>query len=144
MSASGDGTQWISKLNSVASVQDLDGALTRLLFLPIAAFFVQAANAVEAISNVIIDPLGAFGTGLGSIVNSILGGTANIVSSGSAASASDVPLFGIGAFPVALGIAFGSAFIIANYLQQPETSDLIPLSFTDIPGLGVEETPEEE
>ncbi|OYR87063.1 hypothetical protein DJ72_01775, partial [Halorubrum distributum] len=71
--SAGGGTDWVSRLNQVSSVDDVDGALTRLLFLPIAAFFVQAANAVEAISNVIISPLNEFGSGLVEIVNSLLG-----------------------------------------------------------------------
>jgi hypothetical protein len=139
MSASGDGTDWVSRLNDVSQINDLDSALTRLLFLPIAAFFVQAANAVEAISRVVIDPVDALATGVQSFVISLLGGSADIVQSGADTTAADVSVFGIGAFPIALGIVFVSAFILANYLEREESSDLIPFTFTDIPLVGVDE-----
>jgi hypothetical protein len=144
MSASSGGTDWIDRLNQVSSVDDIDGAFTRLLFLPIAAFFVQAANAVEAISNVIIAPLGQFADGLVAIVRSLLGdGAAEIIEAGAEASAADISVFGIASFPVGLGVAFGGAFVLSLYLSNQDTSDLIPFSFTDIPFLGVEEDPEE-
>ena len=69
-----DGTDWIGRLNEVSQINDLDSALTRLLFLPIAAFFVQFANAIEAISRILIDPAMAFAGGVESIVVSLLGG----------------------------------------------------------------------
>lgn len=144
MSASG-GTDWIDRLNDVSRVQDIDGALTRLLFLPIAAFFVQAANAVEAISDVVINPLGAFADGLVSLVEAILGdGAADVISAGAEATQADISIFGIASLPVSFLIVLGTAFILANYLQNDETSDLIPFSFTDIPFIGVQETPEED
>jgi hypothetical protein len=138
------GTSWISRLNEVGQIQDLDGALTRLLFLPIAAFFIQAANAVEATSNVIISPLGAFADGLGSIVTSLLGdGAAGIIEAGAEASQADVSVFGIGGFPVSLAVVFAGALVVSWYLSRQDTSDTIPFSFTDIPFIGVEEDPEE-
>ncbi|TKX82044.1 hypothetical protein EXE53_00070 [Halorubrum sp. SD626R] len=128
----------------MGQVDDIDGALTRLLFLPIAAFFIQAANAVEAISNVFINPLGAFAGGLESIVRSLLGdGAAGIIEAGAEASQADISLFGIGGFPVSLAVVFAGAFVLSWYLSRQDTSDTIPFSFTDIPFLGVEEDPEE-
>lgn len=139
MSASGGGTDWISRLNDLNSISDLDSALTRLLFLPVAAFFVQLANGVEAISQIIIAPAQEFAVGVAGIANSLLGGSADVIGAGASASASDVSVFGIGGFPVAIGIAFLAAFIIATFLEQDQTSDLIPFTFTDIPFLGVNE-----
>lgn len=139
MSASGSGTDWISELNDLSSVSDLDSALTKLLFAPIAAFFIQAANAVEAISRVFIDPVVAFAGGTGSVVNALFGGSASVIDAGAAATVSDVDVFGVLGFPVGLGIVAVSGFLLVQYLQQPNTGDLIPLSFTDIPFVGVEE-----
>lgn len=142
--SAGGGTSWISRLNRVGQIDDIDGALTRLLFLPIAAFFIQAANAVEAISNVIISPLGAFADGLGSIVTSLLGdGAAEIIQAGAEASQADISIFGIGGFPVSLGVVFAGALVLSWYLSREDTSDFLPFSFTDIPFIGVEEDPEE-
>ena len=139
-----DGTDWVGRLNDVGQVENIDGALTRLLFLPIAAFFIQAANAVEAISNVFIDPLAAFADGLGGIVTALLGdGAADIIRAGAEASQTDISVFGIGGFPVALGVALSGAFVLSWYLSRQDTSDTIPFSFTDIPFIGVEEDPEE-
>lgn len=151
MAASGSadgGTRWIDRLNDISSVDNLDGALTRLLFLPIAAFFVQAANAVEAISNVVISPVGAFAEGVVSVVESLFGtgpasGISGIIEAGADATATDIGIFGIGGFPISLGIIFAGGFIIAWYLQRDETSDLIPFTFTDIPFVGTEEQGED-
>jgi hypothetical protein len=143
MSASG-GTDWISRLNDVAQIDDLDSALTRLLFLPIAAFFVQLANAVEAISRVFIDPLNGVATGIVSIVNSLLGGSAQIINLGADATAGDLSAFGIGAFPISLLIVFVGAYILAQYLERPETSDFIPFTFTDLPFVGVQEDADDD
>jgi len=137
-----DGTDWIGRLNDVSTVDDLDGALTRLLFLPITAFFVQAANAVEAISRIIVDPAQAFGSGVQALVTAMLGGSADVLSAGADASASDVGLFGIAGQPVSLVIVFASAYILAAYLSAEPTSDLIPFTFTNIPFIGNEEDEE--
>jgi hypothetical protein len=132
-------TDWIQRLNDLSTINDLDSALTRLLFLPIAAFFVQAANAVEAVSNVLIAPLDSFATGVASIVSELLGGSAGIIESGAGTSASDVSVFGIISFPVAVGLTFITAILVANYLQQEETSNFLPFTFTDIPFVGIQE-----
>lgn len=130
---------WIDRLNDLARVDSLDSALTRLLLLPIAAFFVQAANAIEAGSEVIIEPLSTFGIGLSSVIDSFLGGSAEVINAGAGSTAGDVGVFGLLAFPAALLLVFVGAYVVANYLQQEETSDFLPLSFTDIPFLGVRE-----
>ncbi|MFD1634623.1 hypothetical protein ACOZ4L_02695 [Haloplanus ruber] len=134
---------WIARLNDLSDVGNLDSALTKLMFAPIAAFFLQAANAVEAISRVIIDPVTAFASGAGDIVTSLFGGSSQIIDIGADATAADLNIFGILGFPVGLGIVFVGGFLIAQYLGQPDTSDLIPLTFTDIPFLGVEESNDE-
>lgn len=140
----GGGTDWVDRLNSVSNVEDIDGAFTRLFFLPITAFFVQAAGAVEAISNLIIAPLATFTAGLQAIVRALLGdGAARIIAAGAEASAAEISVFGIASFPAGLGIAFLGAFILQAYLSQEDTADLLPFSFTDLPFVGVEEDPEE-
>lgn len=142
MSASGTDTDWISKLNGLSSVDDLDGAVTRLFLLPIAAFFVQAANVVEAISSVVIDPTFALGSGVGAVLGSILDGASEVVSAGAAASATDISVFGLFGFPAGLGIALGGGLVLAWYLGRDETSDTIPFTFTDLPFVGVNEDEE--
>jgi hypothetical protein len=142
MSASGGGTDWIQRLKDLSSVStgSLRQSVTKLILLPIAAFFVQASNAIEAISNLVIEPVTAFGQGLASLVNSILGGAGSIVGSGAEASAAGVDVFGILGFLIALVVVAGGAFIIANLAEQEETGNLgIPFSTTDIPFVGSEE-----
>ncbi|OYR61154.1 hypothetical protein DJ71_24400 [Halorubrum sp. E3] len=134
-----DGTDWVDRLNDVSSVDNLDGALTRLLFLPIAAFFVQAANAVEALSRIVVDPALAFGNGVGSIVTSLLGGSADVLEAGAAASAADVSFFGIGGLPVALGVVFIAAYGLARYTDREETGNLLPFVPFDAPIIGNDE-----
>lgn len=144
MPAADGGTDWISRLNDVAAINDLDSALTRLLFLPIAAFFVQLANAVEAFSRILIDPAFALASGVVGVINGLVGGAGRIIGAGADASAGDVSVFGIGGFPIAIGVAFVGAFILANYLERQETSDTLPFTFTDIPFFGVEEETDDD
>jgi len=138
-----ESTDWISRLNGIAAVDDLDGAVTRLFLLPIVAFFVQAANVVEAIFSLIGDPLLALGTGIGGILDSITGGASEIINAGAAASATDVSIFGLFGFPLGLGIALGGGLVLAWYLGREVTSDTIPFTFTDLPLVGVDEDNEE-
>jgi hypothetical protein len=86
----------------------------------------------------------AFAGGVESIVVSFLGGSAEIIGAGADASAGDVSVFGIGAFPIGLLIVFVGAFVLANYLEREETSDLLPFTFTDIPFFGVEEQTDDD
>ena len=131
-----ESTDWIARLNDVSKIGNLDSALTRLLFLPIAAFFVQASNAIEALSRVVIDPTMAFATGVESIVASLLGGSAEVIGTGAATSAGDLSYFGIGAFPIGLGLVFVVAYMYAWYTDEESTGNLLPFVPFDVPIIG--------
>jgi hypothetical protein len=120
----------------------MDQALTRLLFLPIAAFFVQASNAVEALTRVFIDPTIALATGADSFVTALIGGSGTILEAGAESSAEGVGVFGIFAQPIALLVVLASAYLLARYLVADTTSDAIPFTFTDFPLIGADEDEE--
>jgi fucose permease len=141
MSASDD-TDWISRLNNLSEIDSTSGALTRLLFLPIVAFFVELANLTESIFNLAINPLSTLGNEVSLFISNTIGGSAEIIGVGARVSNDNLGIFGIGAFPVSVGIGLSVFLIIAWYLGRDESSDILPGTFTDLPLIGVDEDEE--
>jgi hypothetical protein len=140
MAPDGD-TDWISRLNDLASLptESLDQAVTKLVLLPIAALFISFAETIEAIFNLITQPLFAMGTSIAAFVEAVIGGGADIVSTGADASATGTQAFGILGFVVGLGVTLLGAYLLLQYLAQDETSDTIPFTATDLPFVGADE-----
>lgn len=136
-----DGTDWIQKLNDLASVptSSLEQSVTKLVLLPIASFFIGLATAIEVGFSVVTSPMRAIANGVSEFMYSLLGGAADIVGAGSAASAAGIGVFGILGYIVGLAVVLGGAYLLGQYLTQDETSDLIPFTSTDIPFLGADE-----
>ena len=132
----------LDRLKDLQEVDDLDSALTRLFILPIAAFFFQMTDLIDAGFGVLIDPLTAFASALVDIVDQIIGGPADIVGAGVEATSGDISVLGLFAFPGSLAIALAGGFVVALFLSADITSDTLPFSFTDLPGLGVDEDEE--
>lgn len=137
-----DDTNWISQLNELTKIEDTSNALTRLLFLPIIAFFTQAANLTEEIFDLLIEPLGQLGTSVSAFISNTIGGAAEIAGVGARVSADNLGIFGIGGFPVSVVVGVSVFLIVALYLSRDESSDLLPGTFTDLPLIGVDEDEE--
>jgi hypothetical protein len=75
--------------------------------------------------------------------DSLVEGPLGIVDAGSAASANDVGEFGFLAVLVAIALVLASLYMVSQYLEREDTSDLIPGIFTDVvPFVGVDEEEE--
>lgn len=141
MATDDGGTDYIERLNDLASVDtdSLSQSVTKLVLLPIVAFFGSMATAIEAGADVVILPLRALAEGAAGVLDGLLGGGGDIIDAGAQASAAGTDVFGILAYPIGIAIVLGGAYLLAAYLSEEETSDLLPFTFTDIPGLGTEE-----
>lgn len=137
----GGGTDYIERLRGLASIStdSLSQSVTKLVLVPIAAFFFSLAAAIEAGANVIILPLQSFAAGVANFLDGLLGGAGDIVGSGAASSAAGTDVFGILAFPVGIAVTLAGAYIFAAYLSEEDTADLLPFTNTDLPVLGNED-----
>jgi hypothetical protein len=101
-------------------------------------------NFFQATASVLTTPLEALGINLGGIVDSTVGGAADIIQTGAettqAALLPGQP-WAVGPLTFAFSILSVAAglFVLAWILQFGATSDTIPFSFTDFPLLGVDE-----
>jgi hypothetical protein len=96
---------------------------------------------VQALAAFFVEPLLSFAEGLAAFVQAMIMGQVDIINQGVRTSVfflapgSD---WVIGPFTV--GIAFLviglELYVLARILQAPFTSDLVPFSFTDFPGIG--------
>lgn len=117
-------------------------------FLALAASFITGT---QAVFDVLIVPINAFTDAIGDIIEAIFGSPAQIVLAGADSAAQSVGPGGewaIGPFSFAIGVGsvLLAGVLISRYLEDTETSDLLPFTFTDVPTgfIGVEEDPEED
>jgi len=139
MSSSGSsGKNWISEVEDIRG-SELSDTIEKLLLLPILAFFLQLANALEAIFNVFIVPISALLDGIGQFIGSLFGGISQVIGAGAAGTAQNVQQWFVFSLPVAVGVVLLIAMMFAWYTDQDFTSDLIPFSSTDVPFVGNDE-----
>jgi hypothetical protein len=77
-----------------------------------------------------------------SLLGSAIGGAADIIMQAASASAEDVNVFGIGAFPIGIGIAIIGAYVLARGLATEATGTLFAFIPVDVPFFGVDEEEE--
>lgn len=147
MSASGDDTpsSAIRRLRNLTEGDvNIVNVLTAGIGAIIAAWLTGAADLGIEVWQTVTNPLDALGDGIGNIVSSTLGGSASIITTGAGntESALSESLF---AFPIALIIVLGVAWIVAKWAQREATSDtFLPFSATDIPIIGTTENADDD
>lgn len=124
------------------------GSLESVLFQGIGGtlFAIGASliSGILTIADLVIKPLRALGSALGGLVGAIFGGPIKILDAGAFASAQSLlGRFNIGPFTwlLAIAVVLGGFWIIARFLQERETSNVIPGAPFDIsiPGFRDEE-----
>jgi len=144
--ASGTGTDWVERLEDLQGGSDDPArALERVLLLPMIAFMLQFANALEAVLDLFIVPVRSLLDGIDALLGALFGsgatGAADVISAGAQEtirSLRDGP-FSVLSFNVGVIVVLLSGVIIAYYLQRESTSDLVPFTFTDFPIIGTDE-----
>lgn len=114
----------------------------------ILAFFEEIIQFIQAIFGFVVDPLVVFTGQLGNIIIAFVGGAARIIFQGSATTISSIApggSFALGPFTFAeaIGAAALGLMVMAAVLALSPTSNLIPFSFTDYFGIGVDEGEED-
>lgn len=104
------------------------------------------AQLFEAILTLFNWPLEQLGVSVGDWIAALFGGSASIVQSGAAGSATWVGQFGPFAYIAGLLIALGGFYVVGKFLSRADTPDtLVGLgSGTDLPFIGADESDEEE
>jgi len=139
---------WIERLNELEDTVGGEGdsslvnVVERVLLLPLIAFFLQLANALEAILDVFIVPTNELIDGSTQFLTATFDGVENIIQSGAEASAGGVEGFGLVGFPLAQAVVLLGGAVIALFLLLGPTGDTAPFTFTDIPFVGTEEEDE--
>lgn len=134
------------RLFSFASTFD---TLEKIIFVGIGGailgFFAGLTDLIQAIFNFFSQPIFAGGQGATDIVLAFLGGIATVIQTGARVTAFSlfpgqsslvVPLF---AFVYAVAIVGVVAFVMATFLRRVATSDFVPGTATDFPGVGADE-----
>lgn len=137
-------TNWLKKFKNLGGESNADKLVRALLIVPV-AFLLSLANALEAIVSFFeVIPNTVIG-GISEFIGSLFGigsgtyGIAGILDAATQASATSISVFGVFSFPAGVLIILGAATLIAYYLENPNTSDFIPFSFTDFPLIGTQE-----
>jgi len=124
---------WTGRLQDIANVSDGNwtNILPKTLLLPVIAFFASLADAIGAFFDIPINTGLALGEGIGDLIDSFLGGGANIIQSGAAESAASLgsgiwAQFGPLTYAVAIGSVVLGALIIARARSEESTSNIFP------------------
>lgn len=151
MSASGsDGA--ISRLRSIASIRgtSLENVVAKALLLPIVAFLAGIADIATALTGIPVAIGDALGVNLADLVDSTIGGGAQVIGAGAAESAQSLTQgvwsqFGPFTLVIAVVVVGGTAYVAARVRSVDETGNFGIVGFlpTDIPIFGQDEDEEE-
>lgn len=136
----------INKLRQLAAT-DTSGfrnVLALMFFLPLYEFFSSSADAIAAIFSVPIRMLESFSTGIASLTATLLGAPEIVLEAGATESARSLTTgiwaqFGPFSLTVAVGVMLSTGYLISWYLEQEQTGNLVPWSFSDVPLIGSDE-----
>jgi len=133
-------------LKNAASINrgNLKNVVGVLFLLPIYAALTSIADIIDAIAGFPIAIMDAMSTGIGALINSLLENPAAILDASAAETIRSLTSgvwaqFGPLTWPLGTGVILLSGYLVSMYLEEDETSDIVPYSFTDIPFVGTEE-----
>lgn len=137
----------------------LDKFLKTGLGLTIAGTFVGIQRVFNAIINFVTEPLSSAGNSVATLFEGLVAEPASILTSTAGTTSTEISTTFTGwmgpfAFPVGVGSVMLALWLVTVYLEERETSDLFPGSFTDfdvpdalssiIPDPGVSEQGEDD
>ena len=138
------GSGWIDQWEDLKGGDSIATALVTAFLLPVVAFFMSLANVAQALLSPFIDLPNALVNGIVTFIGSLFGtgdtfGLSDLFSTAARMSGQEISIFGVFSLPAGVAIILASGAMVAYYLEQESTSDLIPFSFTDFPLLGANE-----
>jgi len=117
-------------LDRAASADSLGGVIFQAIGAVIFAVGGAVASGVFALADVVIVPLNALTGGVGTLIDSVFGGSALVIDFGALASAVSLGPEGLFASPLSLPIAVGvillSLWLVRAYVSDEPTSNIFP------------------
>lgn len=143
----GDRRAW-NLFGRAKDADGLEGILMQGIGGAFLAFFTALATGILTVGDFVIEPLAAFADAGVQIVETLFGDVlTGIVGAGARESAESLTGdFSLGPFTIvlAVGVLLLTWWLISQYLQEDETSNIIPGVGYDIPFVGTEEEGDEE
>lgn len=110
-------------------------------------FFAGLIDVVTSIFGLITQPLDVLGIEVGNFLGALVGGAADIVTQGAVTTQQAIApgqTWAVGPLTFAFGVVAAAAgwYVFARVLAADATSDLLPFTGTDVPGVGANEESE--
>lgn len=110
-------------------------------------FFAGLIDVVTSIFGLLVQPIDVLGLEVGNFLGALVGGAADIVTQGAVTTQQAIAPgqpWAVGPLTFAFGIVSAAAgwYVFARVLAADATSDLLPFTGTDVPGVGANEESE--
>ena len=110
-------------------------------------FFAGLIDVVTSIFGLLVQPIDVLGLEVGNFLGALVGGAADIVTQGAVTTQQAIAPgqpWAVGPLTFGFGIASAAAgwYVFARVLAADATSDLLPFTGTDVPGVGANEESE--
>lgn len=134
-------------LNRAANADDLAGILKQGIGGVFLAIFIGIVAGINAVVDVVVEPISALGGALAQLVIATFGRPAEIIITGVVQTSQSLAgPFNVGPATFALSIlsVLAGLYLVGQFLQEPETGNLIPGLPFDVPFVGQEEEGEDD
>lgn len=134
-------------LDRAANAEDLAGILKQGIGGVFLAIFVGIVAGINAIVDVVVEPISALAGALAQLVVATFGRPAQIIIQGVVTTAESLAgPFNVGpaTFALALASVLAGFYLVGQFLQEPETGNLIPGLPFDVPFVGQNEEGEDD
>ena len=148
MSASDGGRDPLSIIAFAESNwQSIGGAVAGGIMGVFTGFFSGLIDVITSIFGLLVQPLDVLGFEVGNFLGALVGGAADIVTQGAVTTQQAIApgqSWAVGPLTFAFGIVSAAAgwYVFARVLAADATSDLLPFTGTDVPGVGANEESE--
>jgi hypothetical protein len=148
MSASNGGRDPLSIIAFAESNwQPIGGAIAGGIMGLFTGFFSGLIDVVTSIFGLLVQPIDVLGLEVGNFLGALVGGAADIVTQGAVTTQQAIAPgqpWAVGPLTFAFGIVSAAAgwYVFARVLAADATSDLLPFTGTDVPGVGANEEQE--
>ena len=148
MSASDGGRDPLSIIAFAESNwQSIGGAVAGGIMGVFTGFFSGLIDVITSIFGLLVQPIDVLGVEVGNFLGALVGGAADIVTQGAVTTQQAIApgqSWAVGPLTFAFGIVSAAAgwYVFARVLAADATSDLLPFTGTDVPGVGANEESE--
>jgi len=149
MSGSEDGGRepWAIIQFAEKNWNSIGGAVAGGIMGAFIGFFSGLIDTIQAIFNLFVLPIDELGAQVANFLGALVGGAADIVTQGAVTTQQAIAPgqpWAVGPLTFAFGIVSVAAgwYVFARILAADQTSDLLPFTGTDVPGVGANEESE--